>query len=111
MRFDPRKSKYSGLVEGKNIKTKLERKDAPVYLQDEQTFQDETKQSFEVANVEDVKQIQRAASEKVKKSTKTAPSATTVALLEHKKRLQTFDRFNEDFVKTYKLEELHKNMP
>ena len=56
-------------------------------MQDEQTFQDETKKSFELANVENVKQIQQSAAEKVKKNTKTAPSATAVAMLEHKKRL------------------------
>jgi hypothetical protein len=37
-KFDPRKSKYSGLVEAKNLQIKVERKDAPVYLQDEQNF-------------------------------------------------------------------------
>ena len=47
-KFDPRKSKYSGLIETKNIKTKLERKDAPSYLQDEIKVQDELKKNFEI---------------------------------------------------------------
>ena len=47
-KFDPRKSKYSGLSETENLLTKVERKDAPVYLQDEIKVQEELKQSFEV---------------------------------------------------------------
>lgn len=32
-------------------------------------------------------------------------------MLEHKKKLETFDRFNEDFVKTYKLDKWMKELP
>ena len=56
-KFDPRKSKYSGLVETKNLQTKVERKDAPAYLQDELKIYDELKKSFEVQNIENLKQI------------------------------------------------------
>lgn len=55
IKFDPRKSKYSGSNETNNLKTKIERKDAPAYLKNEQTFQDEVKQSYELENVETVK--------------------------------------------------------
>jgi hypothetical protein len=34
-----------------------------------------------------------------------------LAKLEHKKKLESFDRFNEDFVDTYKLEQWVKTMP
>ena len=45
------------------------------------------------------------------KPKKTAPSATLLANLEHKKKLGQFDRCNEEFVKTYKLEKWLTELP
>lgn len=47
----------------------------------------------------------------MKPEKRTTPSHTVLAKLEHKKKLESFDRFNEDFVKTYKLEQWMKEMP
>ena len=58
-----------------------------------------------------MKAISDAAKLKVDKKPKTAASHAVLAKLEHKKKLENFDRFNEKFVATYKLEKWITNMP
>jgi hypothetical protein len=47
----------------------------------------------------------------LEKKPKTAASHAVLSKLEHKKKLGNFDRFNETFVATYKLDKWVTNMP
>ena len=56
-KFDPKLSKYSGQRMRENVIVKVERKDAPEYLQDQEKFLAETKKSYELQNPEELKAI------------------------------------------------------
>ena len=112
--FNPTKSKYSQLNTKKNLQTIQQRSDAPAYLQDDQKFVETTTQTYEEGNPVDLqRKIQAEVDKKDGRANarRSSPSASMLARLEHKKKLQSFDRFSKDFVDTHELEQWQKTMP
>ena len=123
--FDPFQSKYGIERQQKNEELKVERQmpgsGAPAFLVDEQKVREELEKDYEVANPEDAKAA--ALLEKLKKlesapeyRAKTQESdrkrlAEIAEATEKQKRLQTFDRFSQEFVDEHKLDRDLKRMP
>ena len=128
--FDPKKSKY-GLVREEQIQETIKKRvDAPDYLKNEQKFKDLTDKVYQVENPVEVKErmllLEESKREKEQKHKRMKiedqkknkqlqisdrdPIAKKVAMIEHQRQLQTFDRFNEDFVTAYMAEREYKNI-
>eukprot|EP00347_Sterkiella_histriomuscorum_P006198 403353687 len=129
--LDPKKSKYGLSREEKNQKLQENRQKAPDYLRNDQMYKDFTKKDYEMENPIEIKErvkeqkmleeSKRPSSTdklgfqpKPKKSTQKQismdPIAKKVAISEHERRLQTFDRFNEEFVTAYISEKSQKKI-
>ena len=72
----------------------------------------------ETKNPEDLKELARiereaqlGSSKNNKEETSLVSTAQIAAQLDRKKRLDTFDRFNEDFVSAYMADRYHKTLP
>ena len=128
--FDPKKSKY-GLVREEQVQETIKKRvDAPDYLKNEQKFKDLTDKVYQVENPVEVKErmllLEESKREKEQKHKRMKiedqkknkqlqisdrdPIAKKVAMIEHQRQLQTFDRFNEDFVTAYMAEREYKNI-
>lgn len=123
--FNPKQSKYSIDREEKNQEIRAKRRKdvhAPEYLHNEQGLREELAQDHDLINPEEVKfQNQLAKAKEIEKNIpkeekeKRAQQnqnalAEIAAKTQIQKRLETFDRFDKDFVDTYMLERFQKKV-
>ncbi|CDW78035.1 ribosomal large subunit pseudouridine synthase b [Stylonychia lemnae] len=130
--LDPKQSKYAIESIEKNKQIKQQRTEAPKFLKNEEMYKDFTAKDFQQENPEIVKEKERIEREHEKRRLEAMakknplgfqtkpkkeqrkismdPIAKKVALDEHRRTLQTFDRFNEDFVTAYISEKSQKKI-